>query len=210
MGPHGVRTSGVLIVIEGIDGAGSTTQTGLLVRWLKKRGVDSVATKEPTNGMIGQLIRKYLNNPLSSTLIDALLFAADRAEHVDNIIKPLLSQGKVVVSDRYVESSIAYQSSSGVDEDWLIEVNKFAPKPDLTIILDVPPDVALKRKNLPREKFEFEEFLGKVREKFLSRARKEGYFVVNAEPPIDEVQTEIRKMAAKLLNIDTDGQADLV
>lgn len=192
---------GVFIVIEGIDGAGSTTQTKLLVDWLKRKGIDAIATKEPTNGAIGQLIRKYLNNPLSSAVIDALLFAADRVEHVDNLIKPLIEQGKVVVSDRYVESSIAYQSCSGVDESWLMTINKFAIQPDLTVILDVDPFTALKRKGVLREKFEVEEFLSKVREKFLHRAKLMGYVVIDAGQTIEEVQAEIRTHVAKLLGI---------
>jgi len=196
-----VKGKGAFIVIEGIDGAGSTTQTKLLVDWLRRKGIDAIATKEPTSGDIGQLIRRYLSNPLSSALVDALLFAADRIEHVDNLIKPLLRQGKVVVSDRYVESSIAYQSCSGVDEGWLILINKFAIPPDLTIILDISPAIALKRKSVLREKFEVEEFLNKVREKFLCRARSMGYVVIDAEHTMEEVQMKIREHVSKLLGI---------
>lgn len=184
---------GALIAIEGIDGAGNTTQSRLLVRWLKRRGVRAVLTKEPTRGDVGRLIRRRLREGRLDALTDALLFAADRAEHVAKVILPMIEQGFVVISDRYVESSIAYQGAEGADVGWLEAVNSFAPRPDLVVVLDVQPSLALARKGGPREGFEREDFLEKVRETLRARAKEKGYLIVDASRPIAEVQREVRR-----------------
>lgn len=190
---------GVLIAIEGIDGAGSTTQARLLAQWLKRRGLSVVLTKEPTKGEVGRLIRRRLKKRVVSPWVDALLFAADRAMHVQEVILPALKQGLIVVTDRYVESSIAYQVAEGAELEWIEAINSFAPKPDLTIILDLPPRQALARKTGPREGFEEEGFLSKVRELYLTRAREKNYFVVNADRALEEVHVDVRRVVEGFL-----------
>jgi dTMP kinase len=190
---------GLLVALEGIDGAGNTTQARLLARWLKRRGMEVLLTKEPTRGDVGRLIRARLRKGVKDPLVDTLLFAADRAEHVAKVIAPGMRRGLVVVTDRYVESSIAYQGAEGADPSWVEAVNSFAPRPDLTIILDVPPGQALARKPGPREGFEDEAFLLKVRELFRLRAEERGYVLVDASKGIAEVHLEVRRALEGLL-----------
>ena len=190
---------GVLIALEGIDGAGNTTQARMLARWLKRRGVGVLLTKEPTRGAVGKLIRRRLRGGAMDPLVDALLFAADRAEHVFNVIIPGVERGLVVVTDRYVESSVAYQGAEGADPAWVESINSFAPRPDLTVILDLPPSQALARKAGPREGFEEEGFLAKVRELYRARAEEKGYLVVDASRSVKEVHVEVRRAVEDLL-----------
>jgi len=190
---------GLLVALEGIDGAGNTTQAGLLARWLKRRGMEVLLTKEPTRGDVGRLIRARLRKGVKDPLVDTLLFAADRAEHVAKVIAPGMRRGLVVVTDRYVESSVAYQGAEGADPSWVEAVNSFAPRPDLTIILDLPPSQALARKPGPREGFEDEAFLLKVRELFRLRAEERGYVLVDASKGIAEVHLEVRRALEGLL-----------
>lgn len=153
---------GCFIVLEGIDGCGSTTQAKLLAERLRERGRDVVLTCEPTSGPVGTLIRKALQRRLVGETPDgpsrfswatlALLFAADRVDHVKELIEPALLAGKWVVSDRYDLSSLAYQSLSAASEPdvlpWLRDINRFIVRPDLTIVIDVPADVAQERRAL--------------------------------------------------------------
>ncbi|MHA1377531.1 MAG: dTMP kinase [Candidatus Helarchaeota archaeon] len=185
----------MFIVIDGIDGSGTTTHSKLLTDWLNKN-YEAILTQEPSNNEIGKLIRKMLKISLPAA-VDALLFAADRVLHTLEIQKAL-NDGKIVVSDRYIESSICYQ---GIDlnEEWIISLNKFTIKPDLTIILDIEPELGLKRKKDCSEKFEKVEFLKKVRYNFLKRARKIGYPVFDTSKNINEVQKEIRNCVNSLL-----------
>ncbi|MCD6483738.1 MAG: dTMP kinase [Candidatus Odinarchaeota archaeon] len=190
--------TGIFIVIEGIDGSGITTQSELLANWFSKKGFHVFLTSEPSEGGIGKLLRAYLKNNSINPAIDALLFAADRVEHTE-IIKKKLEEGYVVISSRYFESSIAYQSSQGIPIEWIEEINKYAIIPDITIILDAPPEVTIERvkkrnsiSHKDREKFERIDFLHKVRTVFLSRAREfSNYHTVNATRDINAVHKEI-------------------
>jgi len=188
--------SGLFIAVEGIDGSGTTTQTRMLTDWLASLGHEVVATREPTRGEVGLLIRQLLRDSSIPAEVDALLFAADRALHTVRTIKPALERGAIVVSDRYVESSIAYQSSSGLPIEWVEYINRYALTPDLTIVLDVDPSLGLKRKRKqgtgPLDKFENVSFLGRVRRTFLARARRKGYPIIDASKPIQEVHSQIR------------------
>lgn len=137
----------MLIVIEGIDGAGTTTQARRLVDALRGDGVDAVLTREPSDGPIGVLLRRMLagdHAPVDATTM-ALLFAADRADHIHREVDPAIARGAVVVSDRWYHSSLAYQ---GADEDraWIRVLNERARRPDLTVLLRVDPDVAAARR----------------------------------------------------------------
>ncbi|RLF09317.1 MAG: dTMP kinase [Thermoprotei archaeon] len=190
---------GLLIALEGIDGAGNTTQARLLARWLRRLGLGVVLTKEPTKGAVGRLIRRRLRRKVRDPFLDTLLFAADRAEHVASVIDPALQRGLVVVTDRYVESSIAYQGAEGADMGWVEAVNSFAPRPDLTIVLDIHPSQALARKKGVREGFEDEDFLLRVREILKARACERGYVVVDASKEVTKVHVDVKRAAEGLV-----------
>jgi dTMP kinase len=154
------RFPGLFVVLEGIDGSGSTTHTKLLGKALRQRGLKVVETCEPTSGPIGALIRQVLQRRLFvadaagprafawSTM--ALLFAADRMDHLDSTVVPALREGAIVLSDRYDLSSLAYQSvtapGAGDVVPWIRELNAAALRPDLTIVIDVPVEVAEERR----------------------------------------------------------------
>lgn len=192
---------GFFITIDGIDGAGSSTQVKMLVDKLNYLGYSAIGTKEPNpEGPIEPIIRELIKKPLLSPELEALLFAADRIHHVEAFIKPWLMEGKIVVSDRYLESSIAYQTSQGLEEDWILLINRGAIKPDLSIILDIDPEISLKRKAKIKDRFENIEFLNKVRRKLLDRAYRIGYKIVDAEKSILEVHEEILKIVLEVLN----------
>lgn len=156
---------GRFIVLEGVDGAGTTTHTRELAQWLKGRGVAQFTTAEPSSGPIGSLLRQTLTGrmvrsaaagtgaqpPAWNTM--ALLFAADRLDHCESEILPQLRQGATVVSDRYYHSSVAYQSVTGGGVEaiaWIRDLNRYARRPDLTIVLDVPAEVAAERRSRRR------------------------------------------------------------
>jgi dTMP kinase len=151
-------SQGRFIVLEGIDGAGTTTQTSLLASRLRKEGNVVRTTREPSDGPVGTVIRQILAGrivgaggraPGWATM--ALLFAADRMDHVESEIEPVVASGGIVISDRYDASSLAYQSvSSGrggeATVEWIRSLNRNARRPDLTIVLDVSPEVAAGRR----------------------------------------------------------------
>lgn len=140
-----------LIVLEGLDGAGTTTQARRLVDHLVARGGKAHLTREPSDGPIGVLIRQMLTGGhaiegqaiAQSTF--GLLFAADRLDHLQREVEPQLAAGATVVSDRYYHSSLAYQGT-GADRDWITLLNARARKPDLTLFLQVRPEVAAARR----------------------------------------------------------------
>jgi dTMP kinase len=192
----------LFVVIGGIDGSGGTSHTKLLYEWLKREFDDEnelLLTMEPTGGKIGQLAREYLKNVNSDSKIDALLFAADRLEHNYKTIIPAHSEGKIIISDRYLESSLAYQETQGLELDWLLEINKGIIIPDLIIILDIDPVKSLKRKQKKEDKFENIEFLHKVRKNYLRHAKKWNYTIINSDRKIDEVQNDIRNLVENLI-----------
>ncbi|HEX6242059.1 MAG TPA: dTMP kinase [Polyangiales bacterium] len=147
---------GPFIVIEGIDGAGTTTQTERLVAALRAERVPARATREPTDGPVGMLLRQVLRGRVvapgggtPSWQELGLLFAADRLDHAAAELTPRRAAGDWLVSDRYDFSSVAYQSASAADArviPWLRELNRFAPRPDLTLVIDVSPEVARARR----------------------------------------------------------------
>lgn len=153
------------IVIEGIDGSGKTTQAKRLVSRLWGAGNDALWTFEPSDGNVGRLIRRALRHQLvdsddKPTTLDwvtlALLYAADRADHVHRTIRPTLDRGCWVVSDRYDLSSLAYQALTSGDAygvlDWIRELNGRVPRPDLTIVVDVSAEVAAERRGARDDK----------------------------------------------------------
>ncbi|NJE09840.1 dTMP kinase [Thermococcus sp. MAR1] len=195
---------GAFIVMEGIDGAGKSTQAKLLAKWFEERGYDVVLTKEPTDTAFGKLIRKLVLTGGREGIIDgarisheaeALLFAADRAEHVSKLIKPAVEAGKVVISDRYFYSSLAYQWARGLDLEWLIDLNRFAIRPDLVILLDLPVKESMKRINGRSIKTEFDkiaELQKRVRENYLKLAERFPEMrIVNALASVEDIHNDI-------------------
>jgi dTMP kinase len=138
---------GRLIAIEGIDGAGTTTQASALVEWLRSSGQAAHLTWEPSAGPIGTLLRQVLARRTRTLdpAATALLFAADRVDHIRAEIEPCLVQGTHVVTDRYVYSSLAYQSIE-LDYDWVAEINRLASEPDVTIYVRIDPGLARQRR----------------------------------------------------------------
>jgi dTMP kinase len=190
------------LVLDGIDGCGSSTHSTLLTGYLESIGFKVHLTQEPSDSEIGKLLRKFLKDTKIPPSTDALMFAADRDIHYHNEIKKKLDEGSVVISDRYIESSIIYQSvsSDDISVEWVKKINKFAGKPDLTIILDIDPKISLARKpDQELEKFENTAFLDKVRSLYLNRAKEEGYQVVNSDDIIELVQETIQNIVMEKL-----------
>ncbi len=169
---------GKFIIVDGIDGCGKSTISRLLCEALEEKRYSCYLTAEPSTGPIGKLIRRYLQNrdEMGQTLsVDALLFAADRVEHVTKEVDPNLATHDFVVSDRYTCSSIAYQAvQMNIDHSyeeiqWVETINKHAPKADLYLILDIVPEKALARKEDTSDKFETIDFLSRVRALFLDK-----------------------------------------
>ncbi len=195
---------GKLIVLEGIDGAGTTTQAGKLAEALRARKIVVATTCEPSDGPVGKLIRGYLKgeHKLDAQLRGpglALLFAADRLDHLAREVNPWLERGKVVISDRYLLSSLAYQSLD-CELKWVMEINREAPPPDLTILLDLPAETALKRvseRALWPELFEKADLQKRVRENYLKLARElfsdQKILVLDSTQPIKTLGQRILK-----------------
>ena len=193
---------GAFIVFEGIDGSGKSTHIRLLSRELRQQGYDVLETSEPSRGRIGMFIRKYVERRVRRlpTEVEALLFAADRFEHLKKIIEPALEEGRIVVSDRYLHSSLAYQGAEGTSLEWIREVNSFALKPDLCILLDVGPETGLGRMRRSRRTiFEVFTFQQKVRNLYLHFAEQGELVKVSADRPVEEVQMEISALVHELL-----------
>ena len=157
---------GKFIALEGIDGAGTTTQGSLLEQALNGRGIPAHITCEPSTGPVGKVIRQALRLELGDVdpAVTALLFAADRVDHLRREVEPLLARGTHVITDRYVYSSLAYQ---GVDleRQWVAVANRLATEPDLTLYLRVEPELALERRAArggARELFDADETQVKV------------------------------------------------
>lgn len=184
---------GLLICIEGIDGCGKTTHARLLVENLQKHGYDVLYTTEPTSGKIGSFIRRYLLEcqERSSSVIEALLFAADRVEHAESTIRPAIKQGKIVVSDRYVYSSMAYQGAAGLDLNWIRMLNRWIVKPDLALFIDVPPEIALKRIRREKSVMETLDNQRKVRKVYLKFVEEGSLVRVDGNRSLTEVAAEI-------------------
>lgn len=142
-----MKKKGIFICIEGLDGSGKTTHAHRLVRNLKKKGFDAVYTTEPSRGEFGKFIRASVlqGKRRVPRVVEAFLFAVDRVDHLEKDVKPALDEGKIVVSDRCVYSSLAYQGAAGLDLEWIEEINRMALPPDLAIYIDVLPEVAVKR-----------------------------------------------------------------
>ncbi len=137
---------GFLIVFEGTDGTGKSTQLELLRSVLQKKGFEVLATREPTDGKYGRQIRKLYSNRHKLSLEEELeLFLADRKDHIDTLIAPALAAGKTVLCDRYYLSTAAYQGAAGLDPAIILQRNDFAPVPDLALLFQAPIETGIKR-----------------------------------------------------------------
>ena len=201
------QSRGRFIVLEGIDGAGTTTQTERLVTHLRGRGRAAQATREPSGGPIGRLLRELLlgQHPLpdgagvgGSTM--ALLFAADRLDHLAREVEPLLAAGTDVVSDRYLLSSLAYQAVES-DRPWVASLARGVRRPDLTILVDLPIAVAAERRRRagrPVERYDADSYLARVAENYRQLAGETGASVVDGAGSPDEVGQAIAALADAL------------
>ncbi|MCK4428837.1 MAG: dTMP kinase [Candidatus Aenigmarchaeota archaeon] len=189
---------GFFVVFEGLDGSGSSTQAQLLERHFKLKNRAVMMTKEPTNNLIGGLVRAQLTHEWKSSMkCLQLLFAADRAHHLERGIEPALKKNFVVISDRYKLSTISFGSLE-TDKEWLTKINEKFREPDLTILLKVSPDSCIKRmKNRPSvELFEEKNKLEKVWKAYESFA-DDKVVIVDGEKDIDEIHEEVVRLVTE-------------
>lgn len=192
----------MFISFEGGEGCGKTTQIELLSKYLTSKGKDVVITKEPGGTALGIELRKILLEKEPEVLSEIFLFAADRVEHVEKVIKPALDKNKTIICDRYMDSTLAYQlGGRGLPEDLVRYTNWVASRglvPDITILLDVPVEVGLKRAkergNIDRFEKELVVFHERVRDKYLEIAQNDPkrIKVINSTLPLAEVEKQIR------------------
>ncbi|WP_457576408.1 dTMP kinase [Desulfomarina sp.] len=195
---------GLLIVFEGTDGTGKSTQLQLLHTALRKKNLSVIATREPTNGQYGELIRKLYRNRTESSREEELeLFLADRREHVHELILPALESGKIILCDRYFLSTAAYQGVLGFDPEEVLERNSFAPDPDLALLFQLPVEKGIERiisgrKEAPND-FEQLENLQKTAGIFASLNRP--YIqIIDADGSIEEVHSRVINHVYTLLS----------
>ncbi len=213
---------GILIAIDGIDGAGKTTQCNLLKEWLNSQGFCAFVIKEPSkNSKYSKQIKirsqhhrifDFSNSPEA----ELNLFIEDRRENVKKNIKPKLEKNKIIIMDRYYFSTIAYQSVLGIDPEKIRKINEeFAPIPDLTIIIDVPPKVGIQRINGRGDtcnSFEKKEYLEKVREVFLQMKEYQNIHFIegNTHRPIQQVFNDITELVEPVIKKKLEVKRELV
>ena len=182
-----LHSSGFLIVIEGIDGAGKTTQAHLVQARLQEKKLCVIRTKEPTTGPWGQILRDSALTGRLSLEEEVETFLKDRKEHVEKVINPALKEGKIVIIDRYYFSTMAYQGARGLDPDELMRSNElFAPEPDLLVVLDIDPRIGLERIRTRGDRanhFEKTGTLRKAREIFNGVRKSYLYRLDATQPP---------------------------
>lgn len=214
--------TGRFITLEGGDGAGKTTQAELLTAWLEEHGRTVVRTREPGGTDLGQRIREMVLHERGHVAprAEALLYAADRAHHVETVVRPALARGAVVLQDRYIDSSVAYQGvARGLGADRIRSVSEWAADglvPDLTVLLDLDVTVGRSRVAAARgdvfDRLESEAatFHETVRRAFLdaAAAEPERFLVVDAGQPADAVHRRVRGAVGAVVGItDQDGRA---
>jgi dTMP kinase len=201
--------SGKFITFEGIDGSGKSTQLQLFANELRRQNLDVVTTLEPGGTSLGRKLREVFleTDEAVSPLAELLLFAADRAQHVELLIKPALAANKIVISDRFADSTFVYQGAGrGFDENIVNQIIELATgglKPDLTFFFDLPVEESIKRKNLRSNKGETHnrmdkedfDFYSRVREAYLKLAdcEKQRFRVIDATQSIEEIFANIKK-----------------
>ncbi|MDF1617596.1 dTMP kinase [Petrocella sp. FN5] len=203
---------GIFITIEGGDGSGKSTQIDLLMSYFNKHGFEVLLTREPGGTPISEKIREVIldsNNMEMANMTEVLLYAASRAQHVAEFIKPNIKQGKVVICDRFVDSSVVYQGyARGVGIDVVENINSYATQgliPDLTILLDLPPNLGLSRKKnqqaLDRLELQSDDFHLMVNEgyKLLAKRHHNRILTVDAAKSIEVIHQIILEAIKPLL-----------
>lgn len=196
-----MKKKGIFICIEGLDGSGKTTHAHRIVRNLQKKGFDAVYTTEPSRGEYGKFIRTSVleGKKRVPRVIEALLFAVDRVEHLEKDVKPALKEGKIVISDRCVYSSLAYQGAAGLDLEWIEEINRMSLPPDLAIYIDVPPEVVIERIKRKKSVMEKLETQRKVREVYMKYVKDGKVVPVDGDRKKGEVEKSILEIVLNFL-----------
>jgi dTMP kinase len=209
---------GVFVAFEGVEGAGKGTQIGLLEGYLRSKGRDVLVTREPGGTELGERLRQVLLDPATGRVearTEALLFAASRSQHVQSVIRPALAEGKVVICDRYIDSSLAYQGwGRGLGEQDVLTLNVWATQglfPDIVVLLHVEPELGLLRSTEAPDRMELEgeDFHTKVSDAYLRIAEDhpERFVIVDAEKTPDEVFALVRAAVDRVLEEhDEDGK----
>jgi dTMP kinase len=204
----GAPTQGIFIAFEGGEGTGKSTQSKLLAEWLEQEGESVVLTREPGGTDLGKDLRKILlghETGAISPRAEALLYAADRAHHVYSVIRPALDRGDVVITDRYFDSSAAYQGAGRIlNPAEVARISRWATEslyPTLTILIDVPAEIGLGRlQSRDRLEAESNDFHERVRQEYLQIAMMdpERYFVVDGTQPVNEIHSQITERVSEL------------
>ena len=198
-----VVRKGILIVFEGTDGTGKSTQLALLNRYLLDKGYPALITREPTEGQYGKKIRSlYMHRCSCSREEELELFLADRREHVEQLLAPALAQGKIILCDRYFLSTAAYQGTRGFDPETILRMNHFAPDPDLALLFQASVDTGLNRITSGRGEelndFEQKDSLKQVATIF-SSIKRSYIQLIDANGSIDEVHQQVIDCVQPLL-----------
>ncbi|MCK4307375.1 dTMP kinase [candidate division WOR-3 bacterium] len=199
----------LFISFEGIEGSGKSTQAERLYKWLKSKGYDCVFTKEPGGTPVSEKIRNILldtKNDKLSELAELFLYLADRAQHIKEVIEPALSNGKIVITDRFSDSTLAYQGKGRrIKEEQVKPMNEIATDgivPDLTILIDILPVEGLKRiKRKDRIELESEDFYQRIRQEYLKIAKEnpDRVKVFDGTLPPEKIEKNIREVINPLL-----------
>ena len=202
---------GFFITFEGADGCGKTTQINLLKDYLEKEGYDVILTREPGAKGLGEKVRDILLNydGVVSDRCESFLFLADRAQNIDIIVNPAVEAGKIVLCDRHIDSTVAYQGyGRGLDIKRIEMLNNLATnfkKPDLTVVFDIDVENSMKRVGKDKDRMESAgvDFHNRVRNGYLEIAKQEPerIKVINSVQPIDAVFEELKKIVKKYLSI---------
>lgn len=204
------------IVLEGLDGAGTTTQAVRLQEALQNRGLAVEGTSEPSDGPIGRVLREHIGGAIDlSPEAAALAFTADRADHLDRVIRPALDHGRWVVCDRYLLSTLAYQGTEGVDPEWVLDASGGFDVPDLTILLDVPIDRLAERlatraagSGQKPDRYEHSDLASRLRESYLASAdllRRRGHHIrrLPGDRPVSDIAEAILEEVTTLRASET-------
>ena len=201
---------GYFITFEGADGCGKTTQLELLAQYLKEKNKEVIITREPGARGLGEKIREILLNYDGevSDRCESFLFLADRAQHIDTIVNPAVEAGKIVLCDRHIDSSVAYQGyGRGLDVEQIDRLNMLATngkRPDLTLVFDIDVETSMKRVGKEKDRMESAgvEFFNRVREGYLELAKQEPerICVLDATKSIDEIHKEVVKIVEEHCN----------
>lgn len=188
-----MKNKGIFIYIEGLDGSGKTTHAHRLVRNLQSKGFDAIYTTEPSRGKLGKFIREIILEQKKRVprVIEAILFAVDRVEHFEKDVKPALDKGKIVISDRSVYSSLAYQGATGLDLEWIKKINHLVLSSDLAFYLSVSPEVVIKRIHRKKSVMERLDIQKKVEEIYLKFVNDGELMAINGNRKKSEVERDL-------------------